>query len=541
MYAKTVLSAALLSSLAAAAPAPADWSPPGYGGHHAGKPHSASASASSAASVAPTVAGVAANQGGNEPGYTNADAPFGSYTPSKVTVVPSSFGHDSQVPATHVTAPTTGLYAAGSQRSALPTGTTTHGPFSGEATVTGAVSNTPNGTTIPDLGPAATATYYNTNGQLQNQEPIPYQPAGGLGTNGTIPRYMVNSDFDYESITLGLYQEWIELDCFNNAVAIFSEEDFLAAGLTKEDISLIQFMAQQEQGHATLLSNMLGETAPPQCTYNYPYSNVREFVEFNSLLTRWGESGVWGFINHLDSREVGQLLAQSIATEARQEMIFRQFSGLHPMPVWFEAGIPQSWAWTFLAPYISSCPENTTRLAWQNFPALHVKNQANINRVSPNDTGYWERVDNRTSSPSIIPPEDESCINLNKTGYGCGPGIAHNRSEPLSFPGKQVLLEWDNKGQPVGPNMSYVTDSSAGAPVFVAWVNQLNLTYTPLTVTGPNSGYTYQPAGDVYVGGQGIVNQTTFIALTDTDMFLTPFNLSMINPHVAALGLFVAG
>jgi len=29
-----------------------------------------------------------------------------------------------------------------------------------------------------------------------------------------------------------------------------------------------------------------------------------------SQVTRWGESGVWGFINHLDSREVGQLLAQ---------------------------------------------------------------------------------------------------------------------------------------------------------------------------------------------------------------------------------------
>lgn len=257
---------------------------------------------------------------------------------------------------------------------------------------------------------------------------------------------MVESDFDYESIMLGLYQEWIELDTFNNGVATFSEEDFLAAGLTKEDISLIQFMAQQEQGHATLLTNMLGETAAPQCTYNYPYKTVREFVQFNSVLTRWGESGVWGFINHLDSREVAQLLAQSIATEARQEMIFRQFSGLHPMPVWFEAGIPQSWAWTYLAPYISSCPENTTRLSWQNFPALHVVNQANINRVSPNDTADWERVDNRTTSPSIIPPEDESCINLNKTGYGCGPAIAHNRSEPLSFPGKQVRLLWDAPG-----------------------------------------------------------------------------------------------
>jgi hypothetical protein len=41
--------------------------------------------------------------------------------------------------------------------------------------------------------------------------------------------------------------------------------------------------------------------------------------------------GVWGFINHLNSREVGQLLAQSIATEARQQQIFRQMSGLSPV------------------------------------------------------------------------------------------------------------------------------------------------------------------------------------------------------------------
>lgn len=276
-------------------------------------------------------------------------------------------------------------------------------------------------------------------------------------------------------------------------------------------------------------------------TYDYPFKTVREFVDFNQILTRWGESGVWGFINHLDSREVGQLLAQSIATEARQQMIFRQMSGLHPMPVWFETGIPQSWAWTFIAPYISSCPENTTRVAWQNFPALHVVNQANINRVSPNDTADWERTDNRTSSPATMPSEDESCVNLNKTGYGCGPAIAHNRSEPLSFPGKQVRLLWDTPGQPLGPNMSYVTDTKAGQPKYVAWVAQLNMTYTDLIMTGPNEGYTYQPNASVYQQGQGVVNETTFIALTDTNEPFTPFNLSMINPHIAALGLYQAG
>jgi len=61
-----------------------------------------------------------------------------------------------------------------------------------------------------------------------------------------------------------------------------------------------------------------------------------------------------------------------------------------------------------------------------------------------------------------------------------------------------------------------------------------------LEVTGPNEGYTFQPAGEVYIG-EPAVNGTMFVALTDTDLFLTPFNLSMINPHVAALGLYQSG
>jgi hypothetical protein len=246
----------------------------------------------------------------------------------------------------------------------------------------------------------------------------------------------------------------------------------------------------------------------------------------------------------MDAREVANLLSQSIATEARQQISFRQMLGLPPQPVWFETGIPQSWQWTYLAPYISSCPENTTRLAWQNFPALFIDNQPNPNRFSPNDTKPHEVAGDRVADPadSTI-PADESCVNINGTehpGYSCGPAIARNRSEPLSFPGKLVNLTWENPGLAVGPNNSYITDTAAGAPAFVAWVSQLNLTYTPLEITGNNTGYTYQPAGEVYEGDPA-VNDTMFVALTDANPFLTPFNLSMINPHVVALGLYQAG
>ena len=99
---------------------------------------------------------------------------------------------------------------------------------------------------------------------------------------------------------------------------------------------------------------------------------MRDFVDFCQKLTRFGESGVYGFLEHLDSHAAANLLLQSIATEARQQMVFRQLEGLFPMPVFFEPGISQSMAWTLLAPHIASCPADNTRIAWQNFPALTI-------------------------------------------------------------------------------------------------------------------------------------------------------------------------
>ena len=334
---------------------------------------------------------------------------------------------------------------------------------------------------------------------------------------------------------LALYQEWIELDLFHNGLASFTPEQFEEAGLSASDRFLIEFMADQEVGHSTLLTNMLGAQAPVQCTYNYPFTTVREFIDFCQKLTRFGESGVYGFLNHLDAREVGQLLLQSISTEARQQMIFRQFDGLFPMPVWFETGIPQSWAWTLLAPYISSCPANQTRLAWQNFPALTVLNQPNPASINANRTTNGETAGNSSAAPlnQAAVPAVNACASSTVVGESCSPAITQNRSIPLSFPGREVFFSWDAPGKAVGPNNSYITATSAGAPAFVIWVTQLNATYSPLTVTGPGTGSTFQPNLATYAGDPAI-NGTMFVALTDTNLTVTPFNLSMVNPFVVA-------
>ncbi|KAI9788126.1 MAG: hypothetical protein M1833_003121, partial [Piccolia ochrophora] len=84
-----------------------------------------------------------------------------------------------------------------------------------------------------------------------------------------------------------------------------------------------------------------------------------------------------------------------------------------------------------------------------------------------------------------------------------------------------------------GPDLSYLTSTSAGAPAFVAWVTQLNVTYSLLTNISGMTGQTIQPDVSTFEGNPAI-NGTMFVALTDANVTLTPFNISMINPHVVA-------
>ncbi|KAF9473808.1 Rds1 protein [Pholiota conissans] len=336
----------------------------------------------------------------------------------------------------------------------------------------------------------------------------PFTPPGGINANGShTPFYHPLSDFDFQSLNLALNQEYIELDLFNYGLARFSVADFEAVGLTAQDRYLIQFMAEQEIGHAQMVTNMLGRRAAKQCTYTYPFETVREFVDFCQKLTRFGESGVYGFLEHLDSRDAAQLLLQSITTEARQQMIFRQFEGLSPMPVWFEAGITQSMAWTLLAPYLVTCPAENPRIEWQNFPALNITN-------NPNATAFYNN--------SIL-------------GNDTAPAITQNRSEPLSYPGREVFFQWELPGKNVSYNNSYVTNTTAGTPRFVAWISQLNTTFTALRNVNGQSGSTFQPGGTVFGGNSSpIVNGTMFVAITDANITLSPSNISMLNPHIVA-------
>lgn len=157
-----------------------------------------------------------------------------------------------------------------------------------------------------------------------------------------------------------------------------------------------------------------------------------------------------------------------------------------------------------LAPYIKTCPPENHKLAWANFPGLEVTN----------NPWPYENESYNASISTIRPP--------------------------LSYPGREVEFAWEAPGKPVGPNMSYTTATiTKNPPQFAAWISQLNTTYTPLYDVEGNetagwTGKARQPDGSLFSELNPMLNGTSFVVLTDTDLYVTPHNLTLITEHVVA-------
>ena len=112
------------------------------------------------------------SQGYDTSRYSRVSSIYSSMMPTTPTASRAT-GMDSQVAAS--TVPSMSAYDLVSSQ---VTGPTSHGPYEGTPTITGAPQSGPAATSLPNLGPAPTATYYNANGELTEEEPLPYTPAG---------------------------------------------------------------------------------------------------------------------------------------------------------------------------------------------------------------------------------------------------------------------------------------------------------------------------------------------------------------------------
>lgn len=81
---------------------------------------------------------------------------------------------------------------------------TATGEASATSTPQGALSTRILASSIPALPPAPDATSYPRDGQLHGDQPAPFTPSGGIGTNGSAPVYVPQTDFDFQSLVCSL-------------------------------------------------------------------------------------------------------------------------------------------------------------------------------------------------------------------------------------------------------------------------------------------------------------------------------------------------
>ncbi|GAA6019457.1 hypothetical protein JCM10207_001395 [Rhodosporidiobolus poonsookiae] len=131
-------------------------------------------------------------------------------------------------------------------------------------------------------------------------------------------------------------------------------------------------------------------------------------------------------------------------------------------------------------------------------------------------------------------------LNITNQPYALGgtPGINSNYTLTEGA-GEVIQFTWDEPGKVVGYDDLYMTSKVAGEAKYAAFIAQLNVTYSPLqnismdNSTGVWSGWAAVPNDTVFPPQPQVVN-SAFVSLVDEDIFLTPYNVSLINNHTVA-------
>lgn len=118
--------------------------------------------------------------------------------------------------------------------------------------------------------------------------------------------------------------------------------------------------AQQEGEHVTTLTNLLSSNgvAPiPECTYMFPYSDPKSFVDLANMVTSVGIGAYLGGAMLLMDDPMLLTEAGSILTvEARHDAFLRAGVQGSPFPNPFDTALSALWAFNLAQEFIVQCP-----------------------------------------------------------------------------------------------------------------------------------------------------------------------------------------
>ena len=181
------------------------------------------------------------------------------------------------------------------------------------------------------------------------------------------------TDIDPAILQFALTLEHLENHFYKQALSMWTQDEFVAAGLPAMLYDELKYIAHDEEGHVLFLEAGLtaaGAMPVQACTYNFPMSTPQEFVALASVIEGVGVSAYLGAASDITSKAYLTDAGAILVTEALHQSALRGASGEIPMANVFGTPMAPNAVFTIASGFIVSCPSTNMALPFMAYPTL---------------------------------------------------------------------------------------------------------------------------------------------------------------------------
>ncbi|KAK7469126.1 hypothetical protein VKT23_003617 [Stygiomarasmius scandens] len=187
-------------------------------------------------------------------------------------------------------------------------------------------------------------------------------------------------DTDPAVLNFALTLEHLECTFYHQGLDNFTQEDFESAGFEPWVRGRFQQISEHEKSHVDFLTTALkaaGATPVEPCTYNFPYTDPKSFVELSAAFETVGSSAYTGAAALINNKDYLTAAGTILVVEARHSSwvdssVERQNAWSGP----YEVPLSPNDVFTIASNFITSCPESNPPLPAKANPSLTVSADA---------------------------------------------------------------------------------------------------------------------------------------------------------------------
>ena len=167
--------------------------------------------------------------------------------------------------------------------------------------------------------------------------------------------------------------EHLESTFYSQGFQKFPDTDFMALGLTQQNVNDLKQVGMTESTHVTALMSAIAQAGaqPVQaCNYNFQsVTDAKTMVATARVLEAVGISAYLGAAPLINSSSVLGTAATIAKVEELHQTLIRLASGATTIPSAFDTPLEPRAVFTLAAPFIASCPAGSN-LNIQAFPSI---------------------------------------------------------------------------------------------------------------------------------------------------------------------------